>query len=165
MRRFNDDGSGGGTSANGVKDGSEAGLGITVPVVAYNPTTGQCYAANANPTTGAYTISLPTTGTYKVYEAINETNITSPTCPPTQSTVDPVTGTSGGGTIGDPASHISSTANIVTVTAGVATGVNFGDISVSNQFPTCDSHSAYLTKNTPRSLSACRIWLQRRKRS
>ncbi|WP_419238942.1 GEVED domain-containing protein [Photobacterium leiognathi subsp. mandapamensis] len=148
---FNDDGSGGGTSANGVKDGSEAGLGITVPVVAYNPTIGQCYAANANPTTGAYTISLPTTGTYKVYEAINETNITSPTCPPTQSTVDPVTGTSGGGTIGDPASHISSTANIVTVTAGVATGVNFGDISVSNQFPTCDT-SAYLTKNTPRSL-------------
>ncbi len=48
---FNDDGSGGGTSANGVKDGSEAGLGITVPVVAYNPTTGQCYAANADPTT------------------------------------------------------------------------------------------------------------------
>ncbi|WP_318459256.1 GEVED domain-containing protein [Photobacterium leiognathi] len=148
---FNDDGSGGGTSANGVKDGNEAGLGITVPVVAYNPTTGQCYAANSNPTTGAYTISLPTTGTYKVYEAINETNITSPTCPPTQSTVDPVTGTSGGGTIGDPASHISSTANIVTVTAGVATDVNFGDISVSNQFPTCDT-SAYLTKNTPRSL-------------
>ncbi|WP_305374924.1 GEVED domain-containing protein [Photobacterium leiognathi] len=148
---FNDDGSGGGTSANGVKDGSEAGLGITVPVVAYNPTTGQCYAANADPTTGAYTISLPTTGTYKVYEAINETNITSPTCPPTQSTVDPITGTSGGGTIGDPASHISSTANIVTVTAGVAAGVNFGDISISNQFPTCDTN-AYLTKNTPRSL-------------
>ncbi|MGD6739311.1 hypothetical protein ACP5PY_24420 [Photobacterium leiognathi subsp. mandapamensis] len=54
---FNDDGSGGGTSAmDGVKDGSEAGLGVTVPVVAYNPTTGQCYAANADPTTGAYTI-------------------------------------------------------------------------------------------------------------
>ncbi|WP_318493703.1 GEVED domain-containing protein [Photobacterium leiognathi] len=148
---FNDDGSGGGTSANGVKDGSEAGLGITVPVVAYNPTTGQCYAVNADPTTGAYTISLPTTGTYKVYEAINETNITSPTCPPTQSTVDPVTGTSGGGTIGDPASHISSTANIVTVTAGVATDVNFGDIVIDNVFPTCDTN-AYLTKNTPRSL-------------
>ncbi len=148
---FNDDGSGGGTSANGVKDGSEAGLGITVPVVAYNPTTGQCYAANADPTTGAYTISLPTTGTYKVYEAINETNITSPTCPPTQSMVDPVTGTSGGGTIGDPASHISSTANIVTVTAGVATDVNFGDIVIDNVFPTCDTN-AYLTKNTPRSL-------------
>ncbi len=29
--------------------------------------------------------------------------------------------------------------------------MNFGDISVSNQFPTCDT-SAYLTKNTPRSL-------------
>ncbi|XPP92877.1 GEVED domain-containing protein [Photobacterium leiognathi subsp. mandapamensis] len=148
---FNDNGAGGGTATNGVKDGGETGVGVTVPVVAYNTTTGLCYAANADATTGAYTITVGAAGTYKVYEAINETNIVSPTCPPTQPIVDPVTGTSGGGTIGDPAAYISSTPNIVTVTAGVITNVNFGDISVRNQFPTCDTN-AYLTKNSPREL-------------
>ena len=148
---FNDGGSGGGTATNGVKDGTETGLGIAVPIVAHNTSTGLCYATNSDPTTGAYTITGGSAGTYKVYEAVNETNIASPTCPPTQSTVDPVTGTSGGGTIGDPPLHISSTSNIVTVTAGVVSDVNFGDIVINNTFPTCDT-SAYLTKGTPRKL-------------
>ncbi|MZG58645.1 hypothetical protein E5A76_19635, partial [Photobacterium sp. CAIM 1937] len=142
---FNDNGAGGGTVSNGIKDGSEAGVGVAVPVVAYNAATGQCYATTANPTTGAYTISPPVTGTYQVYEAINETNIASPTCPPTQPTLNTSTGSYTGGTIGDPTNFNSSSANVVSVTAGVATNVNFGDFAI-NSFPTCSSF-AYLSQN------------------
>ncbi|MCG9705789.1 GEVED domain-containing protein [Photobacterium damselae] len=142
---FNDDGSGGGSATNGIKDGSETGLGIAVPIVAYNTSTGQCYATTSDPTTGAYSITLPVSGTYKVYEAVNETNIASPTCPPTAPTLDTNTGSYVGGTIGDPSTFQSSSANIVTVTAGVVTNVNFGDFAVTS-FDTCSS-SAYLTQS------------------
>ncbi|ELV7518589.1 hypothetical protein QMU85_003640, partial [Photobacterium damselae] len=142
---FNDDGSGGGSTTNGIKDGSETGLGIAVPIVAYNTSTGQCYATTSDPTTGAYSITLPVSGTYKVYEAVNETNIASPTCPPTAPTLDTNTGSYVGGTIGDPSTFQSSSANIVTVTAGVVTNVNFGDFAVTS-FDTCSS-SAYLTQS------------------
>ncbi|WP_242446326.1 GEVED domain-containing protein [Photobacterium angustum] len=144
---FNDNGSGGGTATNGVKDGTEAGLGVAVPVVAYNVATGQCYATTADPTTGSYTISAGTSGTYQVYEAINETNIVSPTCPPVQPILNTTTGAYSGGTIGDPSNFHSSSANIVSVTAGVASNVNFGDFAIT-PFATC-SPDAYLLRNSP----------------
>ncbi|MGD6739301.1 hypothetical protein ACP5PY_24370 [Photobacterium leiognathi subsp. mandapamensis] len=144
---FNDNGSGGGTATNGIKDGGESGLGFAVPVVAYNAATGMCYAANADPTTGAYTISAGVVGTYQVYEAINETNIASPTCPPTQPTLNTATGAYSGGTIGDPANFHSSSANVVSVTAGVTSNVNFGDFAIT-PFDTCSS-DAYLLRNSP----------------
>ncbi|WP_394165832.1 GEVED domain-containing protein [Photobacterium piscicola] len=143
---FNDDGSGGGSATNGIKDGSETGLGVAVSVVAYNTTTGLCYTTTSDPTTGAYTITAGVAGTYKVYEAINETNIASPTCPPTAPTLDTNTGSYVGGTIGDPSTFQSSSANIVTVTAGVVTNVNFGDFAVSS-FDICSS-AAYLTQSS-----------------
>ncbi len=143
---FNDDGSGGGSATNGIKDGSETGLGIAVPIVAYNTSTGLCYATTSDPTTGAYSITLPVSGTYKVYEAVNETNIASPTCPPTAPTLDTNTGSYVGGTIGDPSTFQSSSANIVTVSAGVVTNVNFGDFAVSS-FDICSS-AAYLTQSS-----------------
>ncbi|WP_408901499.1 GEVED domain-containing protein [Photobacterium piscicola] len=142
---FNDDGSGGGTATNGIKDGTETGLGIAVPVVAYNTATGLCHATTSDPTTGAYLISLPASGNYKVYEAINETNIASPTCPPTAPTLDISTGSYVGGTMGDPATYQSSSANIVTVSAGAVTDVNFADFAVSS-FDVC-STPAYLTQS------------------
>ncbi|WP_258180222.1 GEVED domain-containing protein, partial [Photobacterium leiognathi] len=144
---FNDNGAGGGTVSNGIKDGSEAGVGVAVPVVAYNAATGQCYATTADPTTGAYTISPPVTGTYQVYEAVNETNIASPTCPPMQPTLNTATGAYSGGTIGDPTNFHSSTANVASVTAGVASNVNFGDFAIT-PFDTCSSE-AYLLRNSP----------------
>ncbi|MGD6734827.1 beta strand repeat-containing protein [Photobacterium leiognathi subsp. mandapamensis] len=144
---FNDNGSGGGTATNGIKDGGESGLGFAVPVVAYNAATGMCYAANADPTTGAYTISAGVVGTYQVYEAINETNIASPTCPPTQPTLNTATGAYSGGTIGDPTNFHSSSANVVSVTAGVTSNVNFGDFAIT-PFDTCSS-DAYLLRNSP----------------
>ncbi|HIF9507385.1 TPA: GEVED domain-containing protein, partial [Photobacterium damselae] len=143
---FNDDGSGGGTATNGIKDGSETGLGVAVPIVAYNTTTGLCYAAISDATTGSYTITAGIAGTYKVYEAVNETNIASPTCPPTAPTLDTNTGSYVGGTIGDPSTFQSSSANIVTVSAGVVTNVNFGDFAVSS-FDICSS-AAYLTQSS-----------------
>ena len=143
---FNDDGNGGGTATNGIKDGTETGLGIGVPIVAYNPSTGLCYATTADATTGAYTLTVGATGTYKVYEAINETNIASPTCPPTAPILDINTGSYVGGTIGDPATYQSSSANIKTVTAigGALTDINFADF-VINSFDIC-STPAYLTQ-------------------
>ncbi|WP_232585439.1 GEVED domain-containing protein, partial [Photobacterium iliopiscarium] len=143
---FNDDGNGGGTATNGIKDGTETGLGIGVPIVAYNPSTGLCYATTADATTGAYTLTVGATGTYKVYEAINETNIASPTCPPTAPILDINTGSYAGGTIGDPATYQSSSANIKTVTAigGALTDINFADF-VINSFDIC-STPAYLTQ-------------------
>ncbi|NVP03464.1 hypothetical protein HWA77_24985, partial [Photobacterium damselae subsp. damselae] len=80
---FNDDGSGGGTITNGIRDGTETGLGVAVPIIAYNTATTACYVTTSDPTTGAYLIDLPSVGTYKVYEAANETDLISPTCPPT----------------------------------------------------------------------------------
>ena len=143
---FNDDGNGGGTATNGIKDGTETGLGIGVPIVAYNPSTGLCYATTTDITTGAYTLAVGAPGTYKVYEAINETNIASPTCPPTAPILDTNTGSYVGGTIGDPATYQSSSANIKTVTAigGALTDINFADF-VINSFDIC-STPAYLTQ-------------------
>ncbi|MEC6907579.1 GEVED domain-containing protein [Photobacterium piscicola] len=145
---FNDDGNGGGTATNGIKDGTETGLGIGVPIVAYNSSTGLCYATTSDIATGAYTLTVGATGTYKVYEAINETNIASPTCPPTAPILDINTGSYAGGTIGDPATYQSSSANVKTVTAigGTLTDINFGDF-VINSFDICSS-SAYLTQSS-----------------
>ncbi|WP_202443277.1 GEVED domain-containing protein [Photobacterium lucens] len=152
---FNDNGSGGGTATNGTKDGGESGLGVAVPVVAYNTATGQCYATNADATTGAYTISGGVAGTYQVYEAINETNIASPTCPPTQSTLNTATGAYSGGTIGDPNNFHSSSANVVSVTAGVVSNVNFGDFAIT-PYPTCSS-DAYLLRNNPTDITGVNL--------
>ncbi|WP_232603102.1 GEVED domain-containing protein [Photobacterium carnosum] len=142
---FNDDGNGGGTATNGIKDGTETGLGIGIPIVAYNTSTGLCYATTTDVTTGAYALTVGATGTYKVYEAINEMNTTSPTCPPTAPILDTNTGSYGGGTIGDAATFQSSSANIVTVSAGIVTDVNFADFAVSS-FEVC-STPAYLTQS------------------
>ncbi|WP_279146116.1 hypothetical protein [Photobacterium carnosum] len=62
---FNDDGNGGGTATNGIKDGTETGLGIGIPIVAYNASTGLCYATTTDVTTGAYALTVGATGTYK----------------------------------------------------------------------------------------------------
>ncbi|EHA1081848.1 DUF11 domain-containing protein [Photobacterium damselae] len=141
---FNDDGSGGGTITNGIRDGTETGLGVAVPIIAYNTATTACYVTTSDPTTGAYFIDLPSTGTYKVYEAANETNLVSPTCPPTAGTLDSATGTYINATIGDPATYTSSSANIVevVVTAGSSSTVDFGDFVV-NSFDVCAT-PAYL---------------------
>ncbi|HIF9131865.1 TPA: GEVED domain-containing protein [Photobacterium damselae] len=141
---FNDDGSGGGTITNGIRDGTETGLGVAVPIIAYNTATTACYVTTSDPTTGAYLIDLPSVGTYKVYEAANETNLVSPTCPPTAGTLDSATGTYINATIGDPATYTSSSANIVevVVTAGSSSTVDFGDFVV-NSFDVCAT-PAYL---------------------
>ncbi|EOB1205139.1 GEVED domain-containing protein [Photobacterium damselae] len=141
---FNDDGSGGGTITNGIRDGTETGLGVAVPIIAYNTATTACYVTTSDPTTGAYFIDLPSTGTYKVYEAANETNLVSPTCPPTAGTLDSATGTYINATIGDPATYTSSSANIVevVVTAGSSSTVDFGNFVV-NSFDVCAT-PAYL---------------------
>ncbi|HIF9181513.1 TPA: GEVED domain-containing protein, partial [Photobacterium damselae] len=144
---FNDDGSGGGTATNGIRDGTETGLGVAVPIIAYNTATTACYVTTSDPTTGAYFIDLPSTGTYKVYEAANETDLVSPTCPPTAGTLDPATGTYINATIADPATYLSSSANVVevNVSSGAAVTVDFGDFVV-NSFDTC-STSAYLAQS------------------
>ncbi|WIH21417.1 GEVED domain-containing protein [Photobacterium damselae] len=144
---FNDDGSGGGTATNGIRDGTETGLGVAVPIIAYNTATTACYVTTSDPTTGAYFIDLPSTGTYKVYEAANETDLVSPTCPPTAGTLDPATGTYINATIADPATYLSSSANVVevNVSSGAAVAVDFGDFVV-NSFDTC-STSAYLAQS------------------
>ncbi|HIF9268452.1 TPA: GEVED domain-containing protein [Photobacterium damselae] len=141
---FNDDGSGGGTIANGIRDGTETGFGVAVPIIAYNTATTACYVTTSDPTTGAYLIDLPSVGTYKVYEAANETDLVSPTCPPTAGTLDSATGTYINATIGDPATYTSSSANIVEVivTAGSSSTVDFGDFVV-NSFDVCAT-PAYL---------------------
>ncbi|PSB83312.1 hypothetical protein C5F63_19400 [Photobacterium damselae subsp. damselae] len=144
---FNDDGSGGGTITNGIRDGTETGLGVAVPIIAYNTATTACYVTTSDPTTGAYLIDLPSVGTYKVYEAANETNLVSPTCPPTAGTLDSATGTYINATIADPATYLSSSANVVevNVSSGAAVTVDFGDFVV-NSFDTC-STSAYLAQS------------------
>ncbi|HIF9257838.1 TPA: GEVED domain-containing protein [Photobacterium damselae] len=144
---FNDDGSGGGTITNGIRDGTETGLGVAVPIIAYNTATTACYVTTSDPTTGAYLIDLPSVGTYKVYEAANETDLISPTCPPTAGTLDSATGTYINATIGDPATYASSSANIVevVVTAGSSSTVDFGDFVV-NSFDVCAT-PAYLTQS------------------
>ena len=144
---FNDDGSGGGTITNGIRDGTETGLGVAVPIIAYNTTTAACYVTTSDPTTGAYFIDLPSVGTYKVYEAANEIDLVSPTCPPTAGTLDSTTGTYINATIGDPATYVSSSANIVevVVTAGSSSTVDFGDF-VINSFDVCAT-PAYLTQS------------------
>ncbi|WP_439899644.1 GEVED domain-containing protein [Photobacterium toruni] len=144
---FNDDGSGGGTITNGIRDGTETGLGVAVPIIAYNTATTACYVTTSDPTTGAYFIDLPSVGTYKVYEAANETDLVSPTCPPTAGTLDPATGTYINATIADPATYMSSSANVVevNVSLGSAVTVDFGDFVV-NSFDTC-STSAYLSQS------------------
>ncbi|SMY18046.1 GEVED domain-containing protein [Photobacterium aquimaris] len=152
---FNDNGDGGGTATNGVKDGSETGLGLAVPIVAYNSVTNTCYATNADATTGAYSITVASAGTYQVYEAINETNIASPTCPPSQSTLNTTTGAYSGGTIGDPSSYHSSSANFVSVTAGIISDVNFGDFVIT-PYPTCSS-DAYLLRNIPTDITSVNL--------
>ncbi|MEC6796469.1 GEVED domain-containing protein [Photobacterium sp. S4TG1] len=141
---FNDDGSGGGTITNGIRDGTETGLGVAVPIIAYNTATTSCYVTTSDPTTGAYFIDLPSVGTYKVYEAANESDLVTPTCPPTVGTLDPVTGTYINATIADPATYMSSSANVVEVnaTAGAQLTVDFGDFNVSS-FDTCAT-PAYL---------------------
>ncbi|WP_159458260.1 GEVED domain-containing protein [Photobacterium andalusiense] len=152
---FNDNGDGGGTATNGVKDGSETGLGLAVPIVAYNAVTNTCYATNADATTGAYSITVASAGTYQVYEAINETDIVSPTCPPSQSTLNTTTGAYSGGTIGDPSSYHSSSANIVSVTADIISDVNFGDFVIT-PYPTCSS-DAYLLRNIPTDITSVNL--------
>ncbi|EPT9248704.1 GEVED domain-containing protein [Photobacterium damselae] len=144
---FNDDGSGGGTATNGIRDGTETGLGVAVPIIAYNTATTACYVTTSDPTTGAYFIDLPSTGTYKVYEAANETDLVSPTCPPTAGTLDPATGTYINATIADPATYMSSSANVVevNVSSGTAVTVDFGDFVITS-FDTC-STSAYLSQS------------------
>lgn len=144
---FNDDGSGGGTATNGIRDGTETGLGVAVPIIAYNTATTACYVTTSDPTTGAYFIDLPSTGTYKVYEAANETDLVSPTCSPTAGKLDPTTGTYINATIADPATYMSSSANVVevNVSSGAAVTVDFGDF-VINSFDTC-STSAYLSQS------------------
>ncbi|HIF9313185.1 TPA: GEVED domain-containing protein [Photobacterium damselae] len=141
---FNDDGSGGGTITNGIRDGTETGLGVAVPIIAYNTATTACYVTTSDPTTGAYLIDLPSVGTYKVYEAANETDLISPTCPPTAGILDSATGTYINATIGDPATYASSSANIVevVVTGGSSSTVDFGDFVV-NSFDVCAT-PAYL---------------------
>ncbi|HIF9253909.1 TPA: GEVED domain-containing protein [Photobacterium damselae] len=144
---FNDDGSGGGTITNGIRDGTETGLGVAVPIIAYNTATTACYVTTSDPTTGAYLIDLPSVGTYKVYEAANETDLISPTCPPTAGILDSATGTYINATIGDPATYASSSANIVevVVTGGSSSTVDFGDFVV-NSFDVCAT-PAYLTQS------------------
>ncbi|MEC6830299.1 GEVED domain-containing protein [Photobacterium toruni] len=144
---FNDDGSGGGTITNGIRDGTETGLGVAVPIIAYNTATTACYVTTSDPTTGAYFIDLPSVGTYKVYEAANEIDLVSPTCPPIAGTLDSTTGTYINATIGDPATYVSSSANIVevVVTAGSSSTVDFGDF-VINSFDVCAT-PAYLTQS------------------
>ncbi|NVO99725.1 hypothetical protein HWA77_05815, partial [Photobacterium damselae subsp. damselae] len=94
-----------------------------------------------------YLIDLPSVGTYKVYEAANETDLISPTCPPTAGILDSATGTYINATIGDPATYASSSANIVevVVTGGSSSTVDFGDFVV-NSFDVCAT-PAYLTQS------------------
>nr|WP_242452986.1 GEVED domain-containing protein [Photobacterium damselae] len=140
---------------NGIKDVGEAGLGIAVPVIAYNTTTSECFVATADATTGAYSMTIPG-GNYEVYEAALETDLVNPTCPPTIGTLDPSSGGYVGATIGDPANVHSSSPNVQTVslTADVS-DVNFADFTITT-FPTCSS-DGYLLRNTPTDITSINL--------
>ncbi|ELI6447136.1 right-handed parallel beta-helix repeat-containing protein [Photobacterium damselae] len=142
-------------TVNGVKDVGEAGLGIAVPVIAYNTTTNECFVATADATTGAYSMTIPG-GSYEVYEAALETDLVNPTCPPTIGTLDPSSGGYVGATIGDPANVHSSSPNVQTVslTADVS-DVNFADFTITT-FPTCSS-DGYLLRNSPTDITSINL--------
>ncbi|MCG3880554.1 hypothetical protein I3255_13780, partial [Psychrobacter sp. Ps6] len=142
---------------NGIKDVGEAGLGIAVPVIAYNTTTSECFVATADATTGAYSMTIPG-GSYEVYEAALETDLVNPTCPPTIGTLDPSVGGYVGATIGDPINVHSSSPNVQTVslTADVS-DVNFADFTIT-AYPTC-STDAYLLRNNPTDITSVNLAL------
>ncbi len=147
---FNDNGQGGAIATNGIKEGGETGIGIAVPVIAYNEITGLCYATLSDPTTGAYQLPVGGAGTYKVYEAAKETDINNPTCSPSKPVLDKNLGGYVLGTIGDPPNIHSSSANIVTVNLDPGTAVsdvNFGDFEYT-PYPVC-SPEAFLLRNNP----------------
>lgn len=147
---FNDNGQGGAIATNGIKEGAETGIGIEVPVIAYNPATGLCYATLSDPTTGAYQLTVGAAGTYKVYEAAKETDINNPTCSPVKPVLDTNIGGYVFGTIGDPPNIHSSSANIISVNVGAGAtvnNVNFGDFEYT-PYPIC-SPDAFLLRNNP----------------
>ena len=140
---------------NGIKDVAEAGLGIAVPVIAYNTTTSECFVATADAITGAYSMTIPG-GNYEVYEAALETDLVNPTCPPTIGTLDPNAGGYAGATIGDPINVHSSSPNIqsVALTTDVS-DVNFADFTIVT-FPTCSS-DGYLLRNSPTDITSINL--------
>ena len=153
---FNDDGNGGGVATNGIRDGTETGLGVAIPIIAYNTATTTCYITTSDPTTGAYTIDLPSIGTYNVYEAANETDLVSPTCPPAIGTLDTATGTYLNATIGDPNNYHSSSANaVVVIVSANVTDINFGDFVIT-PYPTCSS-DAYLLRDIPTDITSVNL--------
>ncbi|WP_146143494.1 GEVED domain-containing protein [Photobacterium phosphoreum] len=142
---------------NGIKDVGEAGLGIVIPVIAYNTTTSECFVATADATTGAYSMTIPG-GSYEVYEAAPETDLVNPTCPPTIGTLDPSMGGYVGATIGDPANVHSSSPNVQTVSLTTdVSDVNFADFTIT-AYPTC-STDAYLLRNNPTDITSVNLAL------
>ncbi|WP_146143546.1 GEVED domain-containing protein [Photobacterium phosphoreum] len=142
---------------NGIKDVAEAGLGIAVPVIAYNTTTSECFVATADATTGAYSMTIPG-GSYEVYEAAPETDLVNPTCPPTIGILDPGAGGYAGATIGDPINVHSSSPNIqvVSLTTDMS-DINFADFTIAT-FPTC-SNDGYLLRNNPTDITSINLAL------
>ncbi|PSW31269.1 hypothetical protein C9J21_17505 [Photobacterium phosphoreum] len=142
---------------NGIKDVGEAGLGIVIPVIAYNTTTSECFVATADATTGAYSMTIPG-GNYEVYEAALETDLVNPTCPPTIGTLDPNAGGYVGATIGDPINVHSSSPNVQTVSLTTdVSDVNFADFTIT-AYPTC-STDAYLLRNNPTDITSVNLAL------
>ncbi len=147
---FNDNGQGSAIATNGIKEEGETGIGVAVPVIAYNPATGLCYATLSDPATGAYQLAVGAAGTYKVYEAAKETDINNPTCPPSKPVLDKSIGGYVLGTIGDPQNVHSSSANIVSVNVdpgSAVSDINFADFEYT-PYPIC-SPNAFLLRNNP----------------
>lgn len=144
-------------SLNGIKDPTEAGLGVAVPVIAHNLTTNLCYVATADATTGEYNMVIPG-GNYHVYEAALEMDLITPTCPPTAGVLNTTLGEYIGATIGDPANTNSSSSNVQAITIFAdTTDVNFADFAIT-AYPTCSS-DGYLLRNSPTDITSINLAL------
>ncbi len=115
---FGDVGTGGGTPNNGVRDGSETGIGgVTVKVT--NSTGATTYDSTVTAGDGIYTLWLPTAAVSAALKVV-ETNPAGYVS----------TGASAGNT-GGSYDRASDTVTLTNVTGNVFTDVNFGDVPIN----------------------------------
>ena len=133
-------------NTNGVIDPGESGVnGVTI--VLYNGSSCQSVQTSGG---GVYQFTGLADGSYRIYEAAGESTPTPVTCPPTETVADANTHVVTPGTIADPATYASSTANRidVTITGGASLPAqNFGDYT-SPPFLACPA-DAFLYQKKP----------------
>ena len=115
---FGDVGTGGGTSSNGARDGSEAGIGgVTVRVTGSSAAT--TYDSTVTAGDGSYTLWLPTAAVSAVLKVTE---------------INPASYVSTGASVGNTGGSYDRTSDTVTltnVTGSLFTDVNFGDVPVN----------------------------------